>query len=130
MMSSRQPTVESTVAVPETIRSRALPSHTSVPWEKPDRRMRVLNRSGWVSQSIWRVNLVLNSGTATAPVGPKIGSSSYPRGAELVKMVMVSLSSRGISWALTPVRSSIIRIMVGSSCPSMSSFSRLSSILW
>ena len=46
------------------------------------------------------------------------------------QMVMVSLSSRGISWALTPVRSSIIRIMVGSSCPSMSSFSRLSSILW
>ena len=76
MMSSRQPTVESTVAVPETIRSRALPSHTSVPWEKPDRRMRVLNRSGWVSISICRVNLVLNSGTATAPVGPRMGSSS------------------------------------------------------
>ena len=50
--------------------------HTSVPWEKPDRRMRVLNRSGWVSISICRVNLVLNSGTATAPVGPRMGSSS------------------------------------------------------
>ena len=76
MMSTRQPTVESTVAVPETMRSRALPSHTSVPWEKPDRRMRVLNRSGWVSISICRVNLVLNSGTATAQWGPRMGSSS------------------------------------------------------
>ena len=44
-------------------------------------------------------------------------------------MVMVSLSSRGICWALTPVKSSIMRIMVGSSWPSMSSLRRLSSIL-
>ena len=78
------------MAVPETMRSRALPNHTSVPWEKPDRRTSVLNRLGWVSQSIWRVNFVLNSGTATAPVGPRTGSFSKPRGAELVKMVMVS----------------------------------------
>ena len=51
-MSSRQPTVSRTVAVPLTIRSRALPSHTSVPWEKPDRRTRVLKSLGWVSTSM------------------------------------------------------------------------------
>ena len=76
MMSSRQPTVSRTVAVPLTIRSRALPSHTSVPWEKPDRRTSVLKLVGWVSTSIWRVKRVLNSGIATAPVGPRISSFS------------------------------------------------------
>ena len=75
-MSSRQPIVESTVAVLEVIKSLALPSHTSVPWEKPESRTRVSNRVGMVSMSIPRVNRVLNSGMATAPVGPKIGSSS------------------------------------------------------
>ena len=45
-------------------------------------------------------------------------------------MDMVSLSSRGIFWASTPVISSIIRIMVGSSWPSISSFSKFSSMEW
>ena len=45
-------------------------------------------------------------------------------------MDMVSLSSRGICRAFTPVRSSSMRIMVGSSWPSMSSFSRLDSMEW
>ena len=45
-------------------------------------------------------------------------------------MDMVSGSSRGIWRALTPVRSSMYLIMVGSSWPSMSSFSRLSSMQW
>ena len=76
MISSRQPMVESTVAVLEVIRSLALPSHTSVPWEKPDRRTSVSNLVGMVSISIPRVNRVLNSGIATAPVGPRMGSSS------------------------------------------------------
>ena len=129
-MSSRQPTVSRTEAVPLTIRSRALPSHTSVPWEKPDRRTRVLKSLGWVSTSMPRVNRVLNSGMATAPVGPNSSSFSKPRTLEEVKMLMVSGSSRGMARALTPVRSSSIRIMVGSSWPSMSSFSRLSSMQW
>ena len=76
MMSSRQPMAWSTVAVLEVIRSLALPSHTSVPWEKPDRRRSVSNRVGMVSISIPRVKRVLNSGMATAPVGPRILSSS------------------------------------------------------
>ena len=76
MMSSRQPMVESTVAVLEVIRSLALPSHTSVPWEKPERRTRVSNLVGRVSMSMPRVKRVLNSGIATAPVGPSTGSSS------------------------------------------------------
>ena len=45
-------TVSRTLAVPLTIRSRALPSHTSVPWENPESRTRVLKFSGWVSISI------------------------------------------------------------------------------
>ena len=45
-------------------------------------------------------------------------------------MHMVSGSSSGMARALTPVRSSSMRIMVGSSCPSMSSFRRLSSMQW
>ena len=76
MMSSRQPMAWSTVAVLEVIRSLALPSHTSVPWEKPESRSRVSNLVGMVSNSMPRVNLVLNSGMATAPVGPRMGSFS------------------------------------------------------
>ena len=76
MMSSRQPTVCRTLAVPLRIRSLALPSHTSVPWEKPESRSSVLKSLGWVSTSIWRVKRVLNSGMATAPVGPRISSFS------------------------------------------------------
>ena len=76
MMSSRHPMAWSTVAVLEVMRSLALPSHTSVPWEKPDSRRRVSNRVGMVSMSMPRVNRVLNSGMATAPVGPKMGSFS------------------------------------------------------
>ena len=76
MISSRQPMAWSTVAVLEVIRSRAFPSHTSVPWEKPESRSSVSNLVGMVSISIPRVNLVLNSGMATAPVGPRMGSSS------------------------------------------------------
>ena len=128
MMSSRHPTVSVTEAVPLTIRSRAFPIHTSVPWEKPERRTSVLKSLGWVSISICRVNFVLNSGMATAPVGPSRGSSSNPRALLVVNKLMVSLSSSGICRALTPVRSSIIRTMDGSSWPSMSSFRRLSSI--
>ena len=130
IISSRQPTVSRTLAVPLRISSRALPIHTSVPWEKPESRTSVLKSLGWVSMSIWRVNRVLNSGMATAPVGPRISSFSKPSTLEDVKMLMVSGSSNGIARALTPVRSSSIRIMVGSSCPSMSSFSRLSSMQW
>ena len=74
----------------------ALPSHTSVPWEKPDRRTSVLKSLGWVSTSICRVKRVLNSGMATAPVGPRISSFSYPNTLLEMKMDMVSGSSRGI----------------------------------
>ena len=115
MMSSRHPTVSVTEAVPLTIRSRALPIHTSVPWEKPDRRTRVLKSLGWVSTSIWRVNLVLNSGIATAPVGPKISLFSKPKARLVVNRLMVSGSSKGICRGFTPVRSSSMRTMEGSS---------------
>ena len=117
-----------TVAVPDMMRSRALPNHTSVPWEKPDSRTKVSNWVGLVSSSMPRTKLVPNSGMAAAPVGPKIGSSSNPSTFDEVKMDMVSRSSRGICLASTPVRSSSIRIMVGSSWPSMSNFKRFSSM--
>ena len=129
-MSSRQPTVSRTLAVPLTISSRALPSHTSVPCEKPERRTRVLKSFGCVSMSIWRVKRVLNSGMATAPVGPSRSSFSKPSTFDEVKMLIVSGSSSGIVRAFTPVRSSSIRIIVGSSWPSISSLRRLSSMQW
>ena len=82
MMSSRQPMVSLTLAVPLTMRSWMLPAHTSVPWEKPERRIRVSNCFGWVSTSIWRVKGVPNSGTPMVPVLPMMGSSSgRPRAA-------------------------------------------------
>ena len=79
-----------TVAVFDKMRSRALPSHTSVPWEKPERRMRVSNFVGCVSCSMPLVKPVPNSGMATEPTGPRIGSFSYPRTLLEVKMDMVS----------------------------------------
>ena len=76
MISSRQPMASLTLAVPEVIRSFALPSHTSVPWEKPDSRTRISNWSGWVSSSMPRTKVVPNSGMAVPPVGPRILSFS------------------------------------------------------
>ena len=67
---------------------------------------------------------------ATAPVGPRTGSSSKPSFSEVVNRLMVSGSSRGIFLASSPVRSSSIRIMDGSSWPSISSFKRLDSMEW
>ena len=131
MISSRQPTVWLTVAVPDMMRSFALPSHTSVPCENPDRRTRMSKPFGCVSTSIWRVKPVPNSGMPIVPVLPTIGSSSVrPSGAALQKMPMVSGSSSGISRALTPVMSSSMRIMVGSSWPSSSSLRRFASMQW
>ena len=90
MISSRQPMASLTEAVLDRIRSLALPSHTSVPWEKPERRMRVSNFVGCVSCSMPLVKPVPNSGMATEPTGPRIGSFSYPRTLLEVKMDMVS----------------------------------------
>ena len=130
IMSSRQPTHSDTPPVPLMIISLALPSHTSVPWVKPEIRSSISNWVGCVSSSTPRVNLVLNSGTATAPVGPNTLSFSNPRTLDEVNSDMVSGSSSGISLAFTPVRSSSIRTIVGSSCPSISSLSRLDSMEW
>ena len=57
-------------------------------------------------------------------------SSGSPSAAGLVKIDMVSGSEREIFFASTPVMSSIMRIMVGSSCPSSSSFKRFASMQW
>ena len=130
MISSRQPMASLTEAVLDKIRSRALPSQTSVPCEKPERRMSVSNFVGCVSWSMPRVKPVPNSGIAQEPTGPKMGSFSKPRTLLDVKIDIVSLSSSGIFCASTPVKSSSMRIIVGSSWPSMSSFKRFSSIEW
>ena len=83
-----------------------------------------------ILQACPRIKLVLNSGIATAAGGTQDGVVHKARALQRTgKMDMVSLSSRGVSVrAFTPVRSSSMRIMVGSSCPSMSSFSRLLSM--
>ena len=63
---------------------------------------------------------------ATAPVGPRMGSLAKPSTSEEVKMLMVSGSSRRDLFADPPRSgSSSMRIMVGSSCPSMSSLRML-----
>ena len=77
--------------------------------------MSVSNFVGCVSRSIPRVKLVPNSGIAQVPTGPRIGSSSKPRILLEMKMDIVSLSSSGIFCASTPVISSSMRIIVGSS---------------
>ena len=54
--------VSETGAILFLMRSWALLSQTSVPWEKPDIRKSSAKAVGCVSSSIWRVKLVLNSG--------------------------------------------------------------------
>ena len=62
MMSSRVEMVSS-VGVPALIRSWALFSHTSVPWEYPEIRSRSEKFLGFTSEIICRTNRVPHSGT-------------------------------------------------------------------
>ena len=132
MISSRQQIAVWIVACPLNIRSFALPSHTSVPWASPAIRTKSEKYLGFASISICIAKSVPNSGIPSAPSWqPPKSSGVTPRAEVFWKRDMTSLESRGISvTGSSPVKSCSIRIMVGSSCPRMSSFSRLWSMEW
>ena len=119
------------VAFPERISSCALLSHTSVPWDNPEIRTRSEKFFGFVSRSICMTNSVPNSGMPRLPRSHPISSSGVTFSAEVsANNDNTSWLSREMVFASSPVRSSSIRIIVGSSCPSISSFSRLWSMEW
>ena len=130
IISSRQPITLDKSQMPERINSCALPSHTSVPCDKPEICTSSENVVGLVSSNIWRTKPVPNSGTPNVPVLHKISSSVTPKEAGLLNICIVSLSSTGIVLGSIPDKSCNIRIIVGSSCPSISSFNTLSWIEW
>ena len=68
MISSRQQMQSFSCAVPAAIRSAALPSHTSVPCDRPEMRTSSSIVLGCVSSSMPRTNLVPNSGMPYVPV--------------------------------------------------------------
>ena len=129
MISSRVQMAVEMVAVPLMIRSLALPSHTSVPWESPEMRTRSEKALGWASITICMAKSVPNSGIPRIPsFVPPIWSGVTPKASVFWNRDMTSAPSSGMVSGSTPVRSCSIRIMVGSSCPRISSFSRLWSI--
>ena len=130
-MSSRVQMAVEMVAFPSWISTWALPSHTSVPWESPAIRIRSEKYFGLVSISICMAKSVPNSGIPRHPsLHPPMDSGSILSAFVLANRDMTSFWSSGTSLALMPVRSSNIRIIVGSSCPSISSFSRFPSMEW
>ena len=130
MMSSRQPITVDKSAIPCLIKSWALPSQTSVPWDNPDNCSNSAKVVGWVSSTIPRTKFVPNSGIPNMPVGVPICSGVTPSTSVPEKRAITPSSSIGISLGSIPDKSCNFRIMVGSSCPSTSSLRTFSSISW
>ncbi len=100
MISSRVQIQVEIVAVPFSIKVWALPSHTSVPWDKPEIRIRSVNSCGFASRSIPMAKSVPNSGIPSVPIGQPFNSSGVtPRAEVFLKSDMTVLSSSGISCA-------------------------------
>ena len=118
------------VTVPLFISVCALFSHTSVPCDKPDILISSSNVVGIVSNNIPLTNFVPNSGTPNEPTFELICSGSNPKALVELNKLIVFLSSNGIVVGSIPVKSCNILIIVGSSCPSISSLSRFLSIEW
>ena len=97
MMSSRQQTHSLNFAVPFAISSCALPSHTSVPWDRPEMRSSSSIVVGFVSSSIPRTNDVPNSGTPNVPVRQPISSGVTPSALGDENRLRTSGSSSGTS---------------------------------
>ena len=126
MISSRQQIAVEISAFPSSINVCALPSHTSVPWDRPEIRTRSEKHFGFVSFNICITNSVPNSGTPREPISiPPISSGVIPRISVLWNSDITSGSSSGIVVASIPVKSSNRRIIVGSSWPRISSFNKL-----
>ena len=131
MISSRVQIAVEIVASPCSIKVCALPSQTSVPWDRPEIRIRSENSCGLASITICMANSVPNSGIPRHPSGiPPISSGVTPSADVFLNKDMTASSSSGIVTGSIPVKSCNIRIMVGSSCPRISSFNRLWSIEW
>ena len=108
--------------VPFLMRSCALSSHTFVPCEKPEIRTKSENVWGRESSSMPRTNFVPHSGTAKlATWSPCNCSGVKPIPSVEENKLNVFGSSNGIVLASIPVKSSNIRMMVGSSWPRISS---------
>ena len=129
MMSSRVQIAVPSLQKPSRIKYWALSSQTLVPWERPEMRMSSEKVFGFVSLSMPMTKLVPNSGTPSVPRStPSISSGLTPSASVPVKSDSTPLSSSGTRCGSVPVRSCSMRMMVGSSCPSISSFSRFVSM--
>ena len=126
MISSRVQMVSFNSAIPCWTMVCALFSHTSVPWDRPEIRTSSAKVVGLVSSSIWRTNFVPNSGTPKVPTLELISSSVTPKALVFKNRLMVASSPKGMVLGSKPVKSCSMRSMVGSSCPRMSSFKRVS----
>ena len=125
MISSRVQIAVEIVAFPSWISVWAFPSHTSVPWDRPAIRTRSEKLCGFVSTSICMAKSVPNSGIPRAPRGqPPISSGVIPSAlCILEKRHHFFVIKRNVFYASRSMSvSSSIRIMVGSSCPRISSF--------
>ena len=85
---------------------------------------------GFVSLSIPLTNFVPDSGIPNVPTSEWICSGVTPKASVEEYIDIVALSSSGTFVGSSPVKSYNIRITVGSSCPSISSFNRFWSIEW
>ena len=127
-MSSLQHIASCNVTIPCSINVWAFPSHTSVPCDNPDKRINSSNVVGCVSKSIPLANFVPYSGIPNVPTCECICSGVTPSASVELNIDIVSLSSNGTCVGAIPVKSCNIRITVGSSCPSISSFNKFASI--
>ena len=130
MILSRVPITLEIVQVLLRISSCALPSQTSVPCESPEIWSRSENCLGWDSISIPRTKFVPISGSASVPVLHSISCSVTPSASGDVNRLITAGSLIGISFTLIPVISSKYLYMVGTSCPSSSSFRMVSCREW
>ena len=78
MMLSRVPMTSEMVQVPARISSCALPSHTSVPWDRPEICSRSAKVFGLQSSSICRTKFVPISGSDSVPVSQSMSSGVTP----------------------------------------------------
>ena len=132
IMSSRVQIAVEIVHLPSSINVWAFPSHTSVPWDKPDMLTRSEILVGFVSTSIWITKSVPSSGSPNEPVGhPSISSDVIPSASGPVNKDITFGSLIGTSLlTLVFVNFSRRLIIVGSSCPRISSFNKLASMAW
>ena len=131
IISSRVQIAVDRVQYPCEIKYSALSCHTLVPWDRPEIRTRSEKLFGFVCSSMFITKWVPSSGSPRLPsLQPPMSSGLMPSARGDSNRDNTSWSSIRIAAASTSVRSSSIRIMVGSWCPKISSFNRFESILW